>query len=56
MKRVQVYYKDMGLYRKEYVATVEDGEFESINSSKLHKAVELVESDWYGHKQPDVLR
>jgi hypothetical protein len=56
MKRALVYCRDLGLYRKEYIATMEDAEFAAVNALKDHMAVELDESDWYGHSQPDTIR
>lgn len=35
MKRVHVYYRDMGLYRNEYVITLENNEFESSMPKKI---------------------
>lgn len=54
--RAQVYYKDMGLFRKSYIQHMTKKNFDSINKSENQKAIELTTSNWYGENLPEVLR
>lgn len=44
MKRVHVYYRDMGLYRNEYVITLENNEFESSMPKKITRPLNFPET------------
>ena len=54
--RVQVYYKDMGLFRKSHIIHMTKDIFNGMNESKTHKAIELAQDNWYGENLPEVLR
>ncbi|MGE5631399.1 MAG: hypothetical protein ACM3TR_09920 [Caulobacteraceae bacterium] len=54
--RAQVYYKDMGLFRKSHIIHMTREIFDGMNKSKTHKAIELTPDNWYGENLPETLR
>jgi hypothetical protein len=54
--RVQVYYKDMGLFRKSHIQHMSREEFDKTNKSQYQRAIELTPANWYGENLPEVLR
>ncbi len=54
--RVQVYYLDMGVYRKAYIQEVTLRELNALNRRKRHIGYILAADDPYGKRLPDTIR
>jgi len=55
--RAQLYYLDMGLFRKHCIEHVTREEFSEINkpNGKM-KAIKLTPTNWYGENLPEIIR
>ena len=54
--RVQLYYRDMGVWRKNGIATIPESEYNTmLRVPTRTTAIKIEEDDWYGEKLPDRL-
>jgi len=55
--RVQLYYRDMGVWRKDSIATIPESEYNTMLRvpSMRTQAIKIEDGDWYGQKLPERL-
>jgi hypothetical protein len=55
--RVQLYYKDMGVWRKDSITTISEADYNTILRvpALRTQAIKIEDDDWYGEKLPERL-
>jgi len=55
--RVQLYYKDMGIWRKDSIATITEADYNTMLRipSMRTQAIKIEDDDWYGENLPERL-
>jgi hypothetical protein len=55
--RVQVYYKDMGVYHKSHIEFMSESDYNTLlhTPTATRQAVKIEDDDWYGNNLPSTI-